>query len=108
MILQILRKKYNKNYSQAIGVVKFKQRDEQRAPSAWPKAASNLNNLTRKIVPFSYSILKQKPAETYKIKFDMDKNDPANFTDLPPQTTAKSWTVFDVRRMNNVHSKNID
>lgn len=38
----------------------------------------------------------------------MDMNDAANFAELPPQTTAKSWTVFDVKKMNNIHSKNID
>ena len=35
-------------------------------------------------------------------------NDPGNLADNPPQTTAKSWSVFDVNKLTHVSSKNLD
>jgi len=56
MILQILRRKYNKNYLQTIGNFKTKQQDEIRNPSPFPKVFSKVNNPLRKIEPPSERI----------------------------------------------------
>lgn len=63
--------------------MKYKQVDEQRTPSSWPKSEVKNNAASlrafKKLKPYSYSILKQKPSQMYKIKFDMDRKDQANY-----------------------------
>jgi D-alanyl-D-alanine carboxypeptidase len=44
----------------------------------------------------------------YPVKFNIDLSDPANWANGPPQTTAKSWSIFDCKKMITVHSKNLD
>jgi D-alanyl-D-alanine carboxypeptidase len=42
------------------------------------------------------------------VKFDVDFSDPNNLTDYPPQTTAKSLSIFDIKKMTCVYGKNLD
>lgn len=42
------------------------------------------------------------------MKYDCDFSDPNNFTEQPPQTTAKSLMIFDHKKMTCIYSKNLD
>ena len=67
-----------------------------------------MNASDREIEPPKFHIKPLEKTKTYNMKFDLDLNDMQMYSDNPPQTTAKSWTVFDVKKMINVRHKNID
>jgi D-alanyl-D-alanine carboxypeptidase (penicillin-binding protein 5/6) len=42
------------------------------------------------------------------VKYEVDTSDPNNLTENPPQTTAKSLSIFDLKKMICVFGKNLD
>ena len=50
----------------------------------------------------------QEETRCYNVKFDVDLNDPINWTEGTPQTTAKAWSIYDVKNNRYVCSKNSD
>ena len=42
------------------------------------------------------------------MKYDVDLNDPINWAEGPPQTTAKAWSIYDVKNNKYVCTKNSD
>ena len=68
-----------------------------------------MNNILRKVQPSKYGILLQAPTKSYpQIKFDVDLGDPVNWTEAPPQTTAKSWSLYDCNKQIMMMSKNLN
>ena len=108
MILQILRRKFDKNYVYCIGQFTLKQKEEQRVVSPLPKVQSKLNNALRHIAEPAYSCCLQEPPRNYPVKYDADFSDPNNLSQIPPQTTAKAFSIFDVKKMTCIYSKNLD
>ena len=91
-----------------LGTFKIRQKDELRIPANLPKVVSNINNKLRKIEKPSYDINLQAMPREYNVKFDVDTGDPANWSEGPPQTTAKAWSIYDCKRQLMLHSKNQD
>ena len=73
-----------------------------------PKVQSKLNNPLRKVESPRYEVAPAAAPRDYPVKFDVDMRDPGNLADGPPQTTAKSWSVYDMNKMTHVSSKNLD
>ena len=70
--------------------------------------ASNVNNKLRKIKEPNYDINLQPESRSYAVKYDVDVGDPVNWSEGPPQTTAKAWSIYDVKKQMILHSKNQD
>lgn len=62
----------------------------------------------RKIADPRYLLDLQQPPKDYQVKYNVDLLDPMNWAEQPPQTTAKSWCIYDCKKMIMAHSKNID
>jgi len=69
---------------------------------------SKLNHILRKIQPPRYQIPLAPAPREYPVKFEVDMHDPGNLAEGPPQTTAKSWSVYDLNKLAHVCTKNVD
>lgn len=67
-----------------------------------------MNMLDKKATEHEYSLFLQGEPKEYDVKYDIDLCDPINWGAQPPQTTAKSWSIYDVNKSILIASKNAD
>lgn len=110
--MQVLRKKYNKNFWLALRDVKIVRPAEQRLLQPKTELGLQMPALTKQDEPrpvsTKYSITHQEESTSYPVKWEVDLSDPSSWSDCPPQTTAKAWTVYDMNKCIRVQGKNED
>lgn len=86
--MQMLRKKYNKNFWSALREVRIAQPAEQRLLNPKTDLGLQMPALAKQEEPrpvaAKYTIMHQEESTSYPVKWEVDLSDPTSWTDCPP------------------------